>query len=148
MDPFRDKNKIGVEGMKVRTFLFVILFSLFSLSVSAQTKTPEEKTCDLPVYSSKEVTQRARFLAKSAIQPTNEFSQNYHKFYPNGAAATLSFVYCKTGEISDIQIIKGISFDMDERLIQSVRGIKFIPAQKEGQIVSQKQIIVLRITLY
>jgi hypothetical protein len=134
--------------MANKTFLVGLLFCLVALSVSAQTKTPEEKRCESPFYSVKEVSQKAIKEHIPLPETTEEFRQNYFKANQKVAHAKLSFVFCKTGEITDIQIIEGLSFGMDERLIESVRGIKFIPARKDGKAVCQKQIIVFSISFF
>jgi hypothetical protein len=57
-------------------------------------------------------------------------------------------VLCKTGEVTNIQIINPLPFGMNERLIEAVKGIEFTPALKDGKAVSQKQIFEFSITVF
>ena len=121
--------------MRKKTFLFGIFFCLFAITVSAQTQTPEEKVCEPPFYTFKEVSEKVKIIRRPSLQTTEEFRKNLEK-----GDATLSAILCSTGKISKIQIIEGLPFGMNERLIEFISRIEFIPAQKEGKPVSYKQI--------
>lgn len=49
----------------------------------------------------------------------------------------LSAVLCRSGKVTDVQVVEGLPFGVTERAVEAVRGAKFTPAEKDGQAVSQ-----------
>jgi hypothetical protein len=126
--------------MNKKIFLFLMLFCLFTISVSAQNQVAEKQTCEPPFYTYTEVSEKAKKIRIQIPQLTDEYRKNR----PKENRAILSAVLCSTGAVTDIQIVKGLPFGMNERLIEAVRRYEFTPAQKDGKIVSQKQIFEFR----
>ena len=48
----------------------------------------------------------------------------------------LRVIFSKTGEVTNIQVLVGLPYGMTERAIDAARGIKFVPATKDGNPVS------------
>jgi hypothetical protein len=65
--------------MRKKTFLFGIFFCLFAITVSAQTQTPEEKVCEPPFYTFKEVSEKVKIIRRPSLQTTEEFRKNLEK---------------------------------------------------------------------
>lgn len=123
--------------MSKNTFLFLTLFCLFTISGSAQTQETVNQNCESPFYTSREVSLKAKKIRVQFPKMTDEYLKNRPR---SKSIATLSAVLCSTGEVTNVQIIKGLPFGMNESLIEAVRRYEFIPAQKDGKVVSQRQI--------
>ena len=111
-------------------FLLLILLNVvFGQSVSTS---QEEETCSEPVYSPKEVSRKAKLIDIPAPAYTEEARAK-------GVRGTviLSAVLCKTGKVTDIKVIQSLPYGLTESAVESTRKIKFDPAEKDGQKVSQ-----------
>jgi len=104
---------------------------------------PEGQKCDSPIYTSKEVSRRAKLTHIPLPETTEEFRARR----PSGRAV-LTAVMCETGRVTDVTIIEGVPYGMDERLIEAVRGVKFTPAEKDGQAASQRLRIEFKFNTY
>ncbi len=92
----------------------------------------EDETCSGPVYRAKEVTRRAKI---TYIREPG---------YPEKARANgvrgrviLTAVLCRTGKVTDIKVVESLPDGLTEETIESTRAIRFEPAEKDGQAVSQ-----------
>lgn len=83
-------------------------------------------------FSPKDVTQKAVILAK----PDPGFTESARKFSVTGVVR-LRAVLNRTGEVTNLAVIKGLPHGLTERTINAARGIKFRPARKDGRDVSQ-----------
>ena len=80
-------------------------------------------------------------------------SQNLH--YPEAAQKAraegrvfVSFIVTKTGEITDVQLLKGIGYGADEEAIRVVKSMpRWKPAMQNGQIVNVKYNLPINFTL-
>lgn len=80
-------------------------------------------------------------------------SQNLH--YPKAAQDAkaegrvfISFIVTKTGEITDIQLLKGIGYGADEEAIRVVKNMpRWQPATQNGQVVNVKYNLPINFTL-
>jgi TonB family protein len=50
----------------------------------------------------------------------------------------LEAVLCRTGRITDLRVIESLPFGMTEKVLETVRQIKFVPAEKDWHTVSQR----------
>ena len=50
----------------------------------------------------------------------------------------LEAVFCGSGKITDINVRQGLTDSLDEKAIEAAKRIQFIPAEKDGQKVSQR----------
>lgn len=83
------------------------------------------------VYTAKEVTTKARLIYKPEPTFTEEARRNH-----TSGTLVLRVVFSKTGEVTNIQVVVGLPDGLTERAINAARGIKFVPATKDGNAVS------------
>jgi TonB family protein len=48
----------------------------------------------------------------------------------------LSAVFRKDGTISEIKVVRGLGYGLDEEAVKAAALIKFVPGQKDGQSVN------------
>ena len=116
------------------TIVVVILMFpiLFCVDAAAQGGQPATEKCDGVIYQPKGVSQKARITDKPI--PNYPASARLHNI--SGRVA-LTAVLCKSGHVTDIQVVKGLSHGLTESAIEAARKVKFEPAQKDGETVSQ-----------
>jgi TonB family protein len=112
--------------------LTILFFSTAAAAAAQAVSQPAEEKCDGVVYQAKEVTQKARITSK----PPPSYSQEARMHNISGRVA-LTAVLCRSGHVTDIQVVKGLSFGLTEMAIAAVKQVKFEPAQKDGEAVSQ-----------
>lgn len=94
---------------------------------------PASTTIDYDrVFSGREVTEKARILSK----PAPRFSERARKYSVQGAVM-IQAVFAKSGEVTNIRILKGLPHGLTQKAIEAAREIKFVPATKDGHQVSQ-----------
>lgn len=83
------------------------------------------------IYSGKEVTQKARVLERPDPQYTAQ-AQN------KGIEGIVSLraVFAANGQVTDVQVLKGLPYGLTEEAIAAAKRIRFIPAMKDGHAVS------------
>jgi hypothetical protein len=54
----------------------------------------------------------------------------------------LEVIFSSSGEVSSITAVKELSYHLTERAIEAAKLIRFIPAEKDGRLVSQRATIV------
>jgi TonB family protein len=52
----------------------------------------------------------------------------------------LRAVLCRTGEVTDIEVVEGLRDGRTEKAVAAAKQIKFTPAERRGQKVSQRAI--------
>ena len=92
-----------------------------------------DEKCDGPVYEAKDVSQKARIRDK----PIPKYTEAARKHSVNGTVA-LTAILCRSGNVADIQVVKGLPFGLTEAAIAAARQVKFEPAQKDSDAVSQR----------
>ena len=92
----------------------------------------EEETCAGPVYSARAVTRRAKITYIREPAYTEKARSNGVR-----GRVVLTAVLCRTGKVTNIKVVKGLPDGLTEEAIKSTRGIKFEPAEKDGEAVSQ-----------
>lgn len=120
-----------------RTFAFVFLVVIFSAifnvpAVAQDSGQSSEEKCEGNVYQPKEVSQHARITFKSEPVYTAEARARRVS-----GRVVLSAVLCRSGHVTDIQVIKSLPFGLTEKAIEAAKKIRFEPAQKDGDAVSQ-----------
>jgi TonB family protein len=111
-----------------------ILGCIFMIIASGQDggRKQEEETCSGPVYRVKEVTRRAKIIYIREPGFTEEA-----RAHGVEGTVVLTAVLCRTGKVTDIKVVEGLPDGLTEKAIESTRGIKFEPAEKDGEVVSQ-----------
>ena len=63
---------------------------------------------------------------------------------PREGMVTLRIILHKSGEVTEVTLIKGMGCSYDQATLETARKLKFTPAVKDGQQVSQYQIFEYR----
>ena len=82
-------------------------------------------------FRGNEVTQKWRVLSKPEPQYTEEARKNQIT-----GTVVLSAVFTSNGEVTQIRAVKTLPYGLTEKAIAAARQIKFVPASKDGHVVS------------
>jgi outer membrane biosynthesis protein TonB len=94
--------------------------------------TPQACTGLKVAYKTKDVDKRAVLLERLEPAFTQEAKDNNTL-----GVVRLQAVLCPSGRVSNIKVIKGLPDGLTERAIIAAKGIKFTPAEKDGEKVAQ-----------
>lgn len=104
---------------------------LLGLAATVHAKDPEP--CAGPVYSSKEVSRKARIIVYPVPgEPADARSREI-----NGEVV-LDVIACSDGSVNGIEVVKGLPFGLTEESVKAAQKVVVIPAKKDGQSVSQR----------
>lgn len=95
------------------------------------------------VFSSREVTQKARILSR----PEPAYTEVARKAQVSGVVRRRA-VFKNTGEVTDIRVIEGLPMGLSEKAIEAARQIRFAPAMRGGKTVSQYVNLEYNFNLY
>ncbi len=95
------------------------------------------------VYSSPDVSQRARVLFKPEPQYTEEARKNSIT-----GTVILRVVFSKSGEVTNIRAMQSLQGGLTEKAIAAARQIRFVPATRNGQPVSMYMQLEYNFNLY
>lgn len=115
--------------------LCVVLILLFSANNDwSLTICPSQNVNETnkKIYEPKEVDRKARITKKSEPQYTEQARTNR-----TSGTVVLRVVLKSSGEVGDINVIKDLPDGLTEECIRVAREIKFEPAMKDGNPVSQ-----------
>lgn len=115
----------------VVTLLMVFGFDAAAIAQGSKIVFNNEK-CGGRIYNPKEVS----FRPKISLKPSPDFSAEALAHTVRGRVV-LSAVLCRTGKVTDVQVIESLPFGMTEKAIKAARQIKFEPAEKDGRRVSE-----------
>ena len=96
-----------------------------------------------PIYRLAEVTTRARVLSKPEPQYTEEARRNQIT-----GTVILRVVFSKSGQVTNIHALQGLSCGLTEKAIAAARLIRFAPATRNGQPVSMYMQLEYNFNLY
>ena len=99
-----------------------------SLAVVVKSEQPEQ------VFSNKEVTTKAKITSR----PMAKYTSDARRRAVEGNVV-IRVVLGADGKVSAVRITRGLPLGLNENAIQAACQIKFTPAMKEGQPVSQWQ---------
>ena len=129
-----------------RSLLFVlILFAITLLPnrplLAQQTgQVASDQSCGYPIYKGKQIDRKLKILDK----PEPRFSGKERREYSR-RSVLLTAIFCGSGEIVQIEIKNGVSASVDAKAIEAAKKIRFIPAEKDGQKVSQPLTLEYRV---
>lgn len=100
---------------------------------SQQSFLPEEVlTKDIErIYTGRQVDTKARLIAK----PDPVYTEAAKLAQITGTVV-LKVVFSSTGEVTNIRVVSGLPYGLTEQSIDAAKGIKFVPATKDGKPVS------------
>jgi len=96
----------------------------------APSPTPE---CPGPIYAGKEVSKKARVTFFPPPEPSRD-----KRAEGLTGVVVLQVVLCRSGRVTDIQPVKKMPYDITDKAVDAARRVRFIPAEKDGQVVSQR----------
>jgi hypothetical protein len=105
----------------------VILFFMFTC---AQAQGAGQ--CYGRVYNTSEVTRRAKITEGPDLNSVNTVAQGQR------AHVVIRAVLCRTGSVTDLQLLEGTPSDLTEDLKRAVTNIRFTPAEFNWHSVSQR----------
>lgn len=91
----------------------------------------ESQSQSAPIIVGKDADRKAMILTKPQPSYTDAARQQGTK-----GAVVLKAVFAATGGITDIQVISGLPNGLTEKALAAVKQIRFVPAMKNGQMVS------------
>src|SRR5262249_44026294 len=94
------------------------------------------------VFSVSSVTTRPQILGR----PTPGYTEEARRGQVEGAVR-LSVVLDADGSVSEIRVVRGLGYGLDERAIEAARQLRFVPAQKDGHKVSVRVFLEFKFTL-
>ena len=95
------------------------------------------------VYSSPQVTTRARVISK----PEPQYTEEARRAQITGTVI-LRVVFSRTGQVTNIRPIQSLSGGLTEKAIAAARRIQFVPATRNGQAVSMYMQLEYNFNLY
>ena len=114
-------------------------WSIAAQPVSQQNQHQSEER----VYKPNEVTVKAKITRKSEPRYTEEARQHHIS-----GTVVLEMVLRATGKVTDITVIEGLPYGLNESCINTAKAMKFDPALKDDQKVSQYVRVVYEFRLY
>jgi TonB family protein len=95
------------------------------------------------VFRREEVTSRARVISK----PEPQYTEEARKAAITGTVI-LSVVFSRTGQVTNIRAVQTLCCGLTEKAITAARSIRFIPAMRNGQVVSTYMQLEYNFNLY
>jgi TonB family protein len=95
------------------------------------------------IFTGREVTAKARVLEK----PEPTYNESARKFGVQGTIV-LRAVFSKTGEVTNLHVVKKLPHGLTQQAISAARAIRFTPAMKDGQPVSMWMELQYNFNLY
>ncbi|PYS51917.1 MAG: hypothetical protein DMF68_02975 [Acidobacteria bacterium] len=95
------------------------------------------------IFNPSEVTVKARILSRLEPQYTEEARKNQVS-----GTVVLRAVFSASGQVTDIKVVSGLPYGLNERSIAVARMIKFVPAMKNGHPISTYIQIEYNFNLY
>ena len=129
-----------------RSLLFVVslfaitLFSYGPLMAQLPGQAPDDQNCDFPVYSSKALDRKTKILDK----PGPDFSSRERREH-GGQSVGLTALFCGSGKVVQIKVKTPVSDTVDAKAIEAAKVIRFVPAEKDGNKVSQALLLFYRV---
>jgi TonB family protein len=94
-------------------------------------------------FTPKEVAQRAGVTYKAEPR----FTESARKFGVTGVVR-IRAILDKTGEVTNIVVIKGLPHGLTQLAVEAARQIRFTPARKDGHAVSQYIVLEYNFNIY
>jgi TonB family protein len=113
--------------------LLLLCLGVTTLNASAQTdESSSAGFTKEKIYNSSEVTKAAAIIEKPKVEYRKEAGEKDVE-----GVVVLQLVLSSKGKVTDVHIIEGLSVGQNNAAIKAARQIKFIPAVKDGEPVSQ-----------
>ena len=104
---------------------------------------PGAETTSNNIWNAKDVTRKAIVVWKS--EPWyNDAARAHHVI----GTVVVQAVFSENGYVTDITVVRGLKDGLNESAIDAARNIRFFPAEKDGQRVSQRMLLEYNFNLY
>jgi TonB family protein len=113
------------------TLLMAVGFEAAAIARGSNIVVNDEK-CVGRIYEPKEVSLRPKISSK----PEPGYSAEALAHNVRGRVV-LTAVLCRTGKVTNVQVIESLPYGMTEKAIEAARAIKFEPAERTGRRVSE-----------
>ena len=110
---------------------------------SSSDRAASQNTVEDKVYAPKEVTRKAVLVTSPEPQYTEEARKN-----EIAGTVVLRGVFSSSGKLTNIRTVSGLPYGLTQRAIEAAKQIKFLPATKDGNLVSQYIQIEYNFNLY
>jgi surface antigen-like variable number repeat protein len=110
--------------------VFTLSVTVFLLGTSAHSQDAPE--CYGRVYAGKDVARRARIIRPPDLNLVDSFAHGQK------AHVVMRGVLCRTGQVTDIQLIEGTPSELTKYLKKAVASVRFTPAELNWHSVSQR----------
>jgi TonB family protein len=130
------------EARSMKKFLAAVAPALLICAPAFGQQSSREvsnEKCPGPVYKHDEVSQRPIFYSRPS--PTLTDSARAHGVR---GQVVLSAVLCKSGHVTDIDVIEPLPDGVTERALEAARQTKFAPAKKDGLPVSEQTTFIFQ----
>ena len=131
-----------MKHLSVITIAILVFVNGWSIAAPPAFQQDQHKS-EEKVYKPNEVTVRAKIRRKSEPRYTEEARQ--HQI---SGTVVLEMMLRATGEVTDITVIEGLPYGLNESCISTAKAIRFDPALKDDQKVSQYLRVVYEFHLY
>jgi TonB family protein len=121
------------------------LAAAIALSGATQAPSPQrqERECEVTIMRGGEVDRKVRILDK----PAPKFSDEEVRKHGRGVIVLVA-VFCGSGKVTDLRVRQGSNDALNQKAIDAARRIRFVPAEKDGQKVSQWVNLEYHIAVY
>jgi TonB family protein len=96
-----------------------------------------------PVITGKDADRKVVVLTK----PEPSYTESARQAGTKGAVVVKA-VFAATGGITNIEVVSGLPFGLTEKAVDMVKQIRFVPAMKDGQLVSTRLQLEYNFNLY
>jgi TonB family protein len=115
------------------SFLLLLVPGAVARSQSpAPSPSPTPKECTSPVYETTELDKKAKVTQGPSYDLTDEEIQRNR-----GSALVGRALLCGSGKITNVGLIYSGAPDLNEKFLEAIRKVRFVPARKNGENVSQ-----------
>lgn len=130
--------------MSFRVSIFAFLIAIMApVVVAHQPSDSQNKECDFPHVSSREVDQKVKILGKP------EMNLKRDEIYKHsGQIVTIRALLCGSGKVTNIKVVHSVSEAIDAKAVEASRLIDFNPAEKDGARVSTAVVLKYRVHLF
>lgn len=116
-------------------WLSIVVLLVVTGLVLGQTSIQESNSDCGPAYNAEEVSKRAKITSF----PPPKASKDRNAKNVRGLVV-LRVILCRTGKVTNIEVIERLPHGVTEKAIEAARRVRFVPAEKDGQQVSQRMI--------
>lgn len=117
--------------MMKRLSFVTFLVALAAIAAPAQIR--DNTKCPAPIYGAREVTRRAKIIEGPRLSIIKRSVE------PNARGRVIiEAVLCRSGRVTDIRIIQGLSPAINEFIVAAMSLVRFTPAEHAWHSVSQR----------